>query len=62
MAGYNPPWNQCCQVAEIPAKSSKGAGEKSWPEESVAECWPNFAKSGRKGAEENFQKKFLTLQ
>jgi hypothetical protein len=41
-------------------KSSKGPGEKSWPEESVAEIWPNSAKSGRrKGAEEKCQKKFL---
>jgi hypothetical protein len=34
-------------------KSSKGAGGKSWPEKSVAEFWPKFAKSGRKGAEGN---------
>jgi hypothetical protein len=41
-------------------KSSKGAGEKiSWPEEFVAEFWPNFTESGRKGAEENCQKNFL---
>jgi hypothetical protein len=39
-------------VAEIPAKKLKRVRlKKSWPEESVAEIWPNFAKTGRKGAE-----------
>jgi hypothetical protein len=30
MAGYNPPWNQCCQVAEIPAKklAKRSRGKK----------------------------------
>jgi hypothetical protein len=51
--------DQCCQVAEIPAKKLKsGRGEKSWPKESMTE-FPNFAKSGRKGAEENRVTKFL---
>jgi hypothetical protein len=41
-------------------KSSKGAAEKkSWLKEFVAKFWLNFIKSGRKGAAENFQKKFL---
>ena len=41
-------------------KSSKGAAEKkSWPKEFVAEFWLILPKSGRKGAAENFQKKFL---
>ncbi len=41
-------------------KSSKGATEKkSWPKEFVAEFWLILPKSGRKGAAENFQKKFL---
>ncbi len=41
-------------------KSTNGAGEKeSWPEEFVAEFWPNFTKSGRKGAGKYFLKKFL---
>ena len=47
-----------CNVARWPKfwpKSSKGAGEKKiWPEEFMAELWPNFVKSGRKGAEEIF--------
>jgi hypothetical protein len=43
-------------------KAQKGPGKKSGPEESVVEFWQNFAKSGRKGAEENFLKKFLILQ
>jgi hypothetical protein len=34
-------------------EASKGPLKKySWPEEFVAEFWPNFTKSGRKGAEE----------
>jgi hypothetical protein len=41
-------------------KSSKGAAEnKSWQKEFVAEFWLILPKSGRKGAAENFQKKFL---
>jgi hypothetical protein len=36
-------------------KISKEAGEKlSWPEEFVAEFWPNITKSGRKWAGEYF--------
>jgi hypothetical protein len=51
---------QCCQVAEIPAKKLKRARKKkSWPKEFVAEFWLILPKSGRKGAAENFQKKFL---
>jgi hypothetical protein len=35
--------SQCCQVAEILAeKAQKGPEKKSWPEEFVAENWPNF--------------------
>jgi hypothetical protein len=50
-------------VAEIPAKKLKGAKEiKSWPEEFMAEIWPNVIISGRKGAEKNFLKKFFILQ
>jgi hypothetical protein len=49
---------QCCQVAEIPAKKLKrGLGKKVGRKN----LWPNFAKSCRKGAEENLLKKFLTL-
>jgi hypothetical protein len=34
--------------------SSQGAGEKkSRPEEFLAEFWPNFTRSGRKGAKED---------
>jgi hypothetical protein len=41
-------------------KSSKGAADKkSWPKEFVAEFWLILPKRGRKGAAENFQKKFL---
>jgi hypothetical protein len=39
---------QCFHVAEIPAKKSKGARGKGWPEEFVAKFWPNFAKSVEK--------------
>jgi hypothetical protein len=47
-------------VAEIPAKKLKrGREKKSWTEEFMAEIWPNVPKSGRKGAEEKFLKKFL---
>jgi hypothetical protein len=50
-------------VAEIPAKKFKrGEENKSWPEEFTAEIWPNVTKSGRKGAEEKFLKKFFILQ
>jgi hypothetical protein len=36
-------------------KDQKGPEKKkSWPEEFVAEFWPNFAKSGSKGAKEIF--------
>jgi hypothetical protein len=48
------------QVAEIPAKKLKrGRRKKGWPKEFVAEFWLILPKSGRKGAAENFQKKFL---
>jgi hypothetical protein len=52
---------QCCQVAEIPAKKLKRGRrkKKSWPKEFVAEFWLILPKSGRKGAAENFHKKFL---
>jgi hypothetical protein len=41
-------------------ESSKGAAEKkSRPKEFVAEFWLILSKSGRKGAAEYFQKKFL---
>jgi hypothetical protein len=41
MAGVQ---RECCQVAVIPAKNLKRAQrKKSWPEEFVAEFWPNFA-------------------
>jgi hypothetical protein len=41
-------------------KAQKGPQEKkSWPKEFVAEFWLILPKSGRKGAKENFQKKFL---
>jgi hypothetical protein len=48
---------QCCQVAEIPAKKLKrGRRKKSLARRIygriMAELWPNFVKSGRKGAEE----------
>jgi hypothetical protein len=33
--------------------------KKSWPKEFVAKFWLILPKSGRKGAAENFQKKFL---
>jgi hypothetical protein len=45
-------------------KSLKGAGEKlSWPEEIVAEFWPNFTKNDRKGSENILFKKipYLTV-
>jgi hypothetical protein len=49
-------------VAEIPDKKLKrGRGKKSSPEESVADFWPKFTKTGRNGAEENRLKKFLTF-
>jgi hypothetical protein len=45
--------SQCCQVAEILAKSSKGAGEKNFAaEEFLAKFVLNFTKCGRKGANE----------
>ncbi len=52
--------SQCWQVAEISAKKLKrGRRKKSCRKN----WWPNFGwilpKSGRKGAAENFQKKFL---
>jgi hypothetical protein len=38
---------QCCQMAEISAKSSKGAGENlGWPEEFVAELYQKWQKRG----------------
>jgi hypothetical protein len=44
-------------------KAQKGLGKtKIWPQELVAEFLPNFTKNGRKGAGENFPKKFLILQ
>jgi len=47
-------------VAEIPAKKLKrGRRINSWPKEFVAEIWLILPKSGRKGAAENFLKKFL---
>jgi hypothetical protein len=49
-------------VAKIPTKKLKRGREgKIWPEELVAEFWPNFTKSGRKGAEQNVERKFLIL-
>jgi hypothetical protein len=49
-------------VAEIPAKKLKrGRRKKSWPKEFVAEFWLILPKNGRKGAAENFQKKFLVF-
>ena len=49
--------NQCCKVArqKFRPKSSKGATEKKF----LAEFWLILPKTGRKGATENFQKKFL---
>jgi hypothetical protein len=36
-------------------KAQKGPEKtKIWPEEFMAELWPNFVKSGRKGTEEIF--------
>jgi hypothetical protein len=43
-------------------RAQKGPRKKSWTEEFMAEIWPNVPKSGRKGAEENFLKKFFFLQ
>jgi hypothetical protein len=41
-------------------KAPKGPQKKkSWPQEFEAEFWLILPKSGRKGAAENFQKKFL---
>ncbi len=42
-------------------KAQKGR-EKRWPEAFVTEFMPNFTKSGRKGADENFPIKVLILQ
>ena len=47
---------QCCQVAEIPAKKLKRGHRKK---KFVAEFWLILPKTGRKGAAENFQNKFL---
>ncbi len=47
---------QCCQVAEILAKKLKRGRRKK---KFVAEFWLVLPKTGRKGAAENFQKKFL---
>jgi hypothetical protein len=54
MAGVQ---RECYQVAVIPAKKLKmGQRKKSWPEEFVAEFWPNFsrifAEFFKKGTEE----------
>ncbi len=58
-----PPADSVARWPKFRPKSSKGAGKKkSWLEEFMAEFWPNFTKSGRKGAEKNFLKKFLILQ
>ncbi len=49
------PANSVARWPKFRPKSSKGAGEKKiWPEEFMAELWPNFVKTGRKGAEEIF--------
>ncbi len=49
---------QCCQVAEIPAKKLKrGRGKKKF----VAEFWLILPKTSRKGAAENFLKSSLFL-
>jgi hypothetical protein len=49
--------NQCCKVArqKFRPKSSKGATKKKF----LAEFWLILPKTGRKGAAENFQNKFL---
>jgi hypothetical protein len=44
-------------------KAQKGLVKtKIWPEEFLAKSLPNFTKNGRKGAGENFLKRFLILQ
>jgi hypothetical protein len=54
------PFTGVARWQKFQPKSSKWAAEKkSWPKEFVAEFWLNLPKSGRKGAAENFQKKFL---
>ncbi len=40
-------------------KSTKGPGKKKVGRKNLPEFWPNFTKSGRKGAGEYFLKKFL---
>jgi len=47
---------QCCQVAEIAVKKLKRGRRKK---KFVAEFWLILPKRGKKGAAENFQKKFL---
>jgi hypothetical protein len=53
--GLSVPEHSVARWPKFRPKSSKGAGEKKiWPEEFMAELWPNFVKSGRKVAEEIF--------
>jgi hypothetical protein len=39
-------------------KAHKGLGKKRWPEEFVAEFWPNFTKSGRREGLKKVYKEF----
>jgi hypothetical protein len=47
----------CCQLAEILARKFKGAREKSWQEELMAEFWPNYTKNGKKRDQNLLEKK-----